>query len=128
MAKRAAVFAKFTVTSNRFGEFGGMIVAARRQALVSAGRKGAQEARDLYDSQRIYAANQSPSTLQTINYRTDGDHGFIIYVGTLRGAIFEFGASDREGRGTQPPRPFLQPATEHARQGVLPEMAATLPH
>lgn len=128
MARRAPVFASAGLVNNRFPEFKAMIESARSISMREAGAAGAREARQRYQEQRRFSSGHTPSTLQTINYRTDGAKVLIIYVGTLRGAVFEYGAENREGRGTQPPRPYLRPGADMARSMVLPGMAARLPH
>lgn len=102
-------------------------MAAKGSALRDAGIVGARVARERYRAQRQHSAGRSPTTLQTISWRTDFKHALIIYVGTLRGAIFEFGAS-RANRGVQPPRPYLRPGADAARAAILPLVRERSPH
>lgn len=129
MARKPPMFAKATLVSNRFPEFAAMIREARREALTAAASRARTSARAGYAAHRVTPAGQSPTTLQTINARTDGESGVIVYVGTLRGVMKEYGTKEREGpRGAQEAHPYLRPAADEAREMILPAMAARLPH
>lgn len=124
MAKGAPVYAKMTFTHSRYREFAVRLAAAKRAALIEAGMIGRREARARY--RRKYATGPG-STKATINYRTDGEHILMIYVGTLRGVFKEYGTKVREQRGKQEAQPYLRPGADAALASIIPNVRRLSP-
>lgn len=124
-SRRPPVYAKMVMTHSNYRTFKARLDAATREALIEAGGVGRRVARDSY--KRKYATGPPPSTKQSINFRTDTKHFVMIYVGTLRGAIKEFGTKVRDKRGRQEAQPFLRPGMSAALATILPAIRRRAP-